>query len=147
MPRGALLAVLALVALAIVAGVLYSLVLGERLLYPDESEYLQLARSLATQGRYSLDGIHPTAARPPGYPLILTPVIALGGSVFATRLLNFLALAASLALLHRLLRRHGFPIAAIIGPALVLGYPILFYTAGTLYPQTVGTTLLLLVLT
>ena len=45
-----------------------------------------------------------------------------------------------------MLRLSGFGVAGLIAAMLLATYPVLFYAAGTLYPQTVGVFLLLLVL-
>jgi 4-amino-4-deoxy-L-arabinose transferase-like glycosyltransferase len=134
-----------LVAALLVAGVAYAIALGGELRFADEREYLTLARSL-TQGRYSLDGIHPNATRPIGYPLLLSVFLAAGAGVELLRSLNFLALAGSALLTWRIVKRVHGPLAGLVGAGLVAGYPVLFYAAGTLYPQTICAALLLLAL-
>jgi hypothetical protein len=137
--------VLGLAGLILISGVVYSYQLGGRLRYPDEHEYLRIAQNLAAGGGYSVDGQHPTAFRPPGYPAVLSVLLAMGLPVFALRIFNFAALCASAMLLHAILRpRSG--VGAVIGGAWVLLYPLFFYTAGTLYPQTFASTLFLLIL-
>ncbi|MGI8440906.1 MAG: hypothetical protein ACR2NV_12095 [Thermoleophilaceae bacterium] len=133
---GALAAALALLVLA--AGVAYSVVLGPAPRFPDEVEYLRLAESLASGAGLSLDGVRPTAFRPPGYPAALAPVIALGGGPVAARALNFALLAGAMGLAWLVLHRRGHPVAAGLAPVLMAGYPVLFYTAGTIYPQTLA---------
>ena len=133
---GALAAALAL--LMLVGGVAYSLALGPGPRFPDEIEYLRLAENLASGAGLSLDGVRPTAFRPPGYPAALAPVVALGGGPVAARVLNFALLAGAMGLAWLALRDRGHPLAAVLAPALMAGYPVLFYTAGTLYPQTLA---------
>jgi len=133
---GALVAALALLVLA--AGVAYSVVLGPAPRFPDEVEYLRLAESLASGAGLSLDGMRPTAFRPPGYPAALAPMVALGGGPVVARALNFGLLAGAMGLAWLLLRRRGHPVAAALAPVLMAGYPVLFYTAGTIYPQTLA---------
>lgn len=128
----------------LLAGGLYALVLGNHLRFlPDEAEYLQLATHLAEGRGYSLDGQSPTAFRAPGYAVFLSIFVALGARVIHLRLVNVLALALSLPLVFTLLRRHGDPPAAAVGVLLVLAYPVLLFTAGTLYPQTLAALLFL----
>lgn len=130
----------ALLAAVLAGGLIYSFLLGDRLrYYPDEWEYLTLAENLVTQGIYSLDGEHPTAYRPPGYPLVLAFVRWLGGELLHLRLVNFVLLSASGYLAYRLLLERASKAAALLGALLVCGYPLAFYTAGAFYPQTLAT--------
>lgn len=129
--------------LQVVGGSLYSVWLGEEILFADESDYMRLAANLSEARRYSWNGVVPTAFRPPGYPFILSLGHALGAQLVHFRILNFLALATATYLLHRLLRESNQLLGAAISGLLVLGYPVLFYAAGTLFPQTIATTLLL----
>ncbi len=142
---GPLLIALLLVA-TLLAGAIYAVSLGADLRYPDEREYVAIARHLVAGQGYTIDGVTPTAYRAPGYPLVLAALIALGLDVVGLRVVNFMLLAGALWLLYRLLRREGFVLAALLAPLLLLGYPVIFYTAGTLYPQTLAMTLLLLAL-
>lgn len=135
--RAALLSFLLLGVMA--AGSAYSLRLGDRTRYPDERDYMVIAQNLAAKGVYSRDGVQPTAYRPPGYPVCLALVCRLGGSAVAARLLNYAALCGSLLLLYLLAGRKAGQAAVVLGA----GYVVLFYTASTLYPQTLATTLLL----
>ena len=135
-----------LAGLLLLAGLVYSAWLGDALRYlPDEEEYVTLAQNLAQSGSYSLDG-ELTAYRPPGYAAVLSLVSLLGGEIFHFRLLNFLLMAGSLLLVGRFLSRQGYNLGAVISGLLVVAYPVLFYSAGTLYPQTLAAFLFLLVL-
>ncbi len=133
-------------AIALVGGVVYSFMLGPELRYYDEMDYLGLAQRLVELGHYTQDGIAPTASRPPGYPAFLAIGIALGAGTQTLRIMNFVCLAASILLLYRLTGRIGGPLAGAIAAALALSYPLFFYAAGTLYPQTLASTLFLLAL-
>jgi hypothetical protein len=131
------------------AGLLYAVLLGPGLRFPDEGEYLRLAGNLVAGGGYSLDGVHPTAFRPPGYPTVLAPVVALGGGAVVARALNYVLLAGAVGVVFLVLRRAGHRLAAALTPVFVAAYPVVFYTAGTLYPQTLalfGVALLVLLL-
>lgn len=126
-------------ALFCASGFVYSMILGEMLRYPDEHDYIVLARHLAELEGYTFDGQIPTAYRPPGYPLLLAPLVALIDSVHAARLLNFVMLALAAYLLAGLVReqRSSFDHwqRACIVLALTFVYPVLYYTSGTLFPQ------------
>jgi hypothetical protein len=124
-------------------GLAYSIMLGNGLSYLDEKEYYAIARNLVTQGSYSLDGLHPTAYRPPGYPFLLSFLILLGSNVVALRVFNFICYAGSIFCLQKLIRFRVDPTAGTISTIAPLLYPVLFYTAGTLYPQIVASFLFL----
>jgi len=123
------------------AGALYSLWLGPELRYTDEVHYLELAEALAANGRYAVDGT-PTAYRPPGYPFLLAVQHALGIGVVGMRIANFLLLGLVILATGRLLALAASPLAGTLGAGVVAGFPVFFYTAGTLYPQTLGLALL-----
>jgi len=133
-------------AIVLVAGAVYSFVLGPDLHYYDERDYVGFAHGIVELGHYSRDGTTPTAIRPPGYPFFLAPWVALGANPPVLRTLNFACLAASILLLYVLARRIGGALAGVLASALALFYPIFFYAAGKLYPQTLASTLLLLLL-
>ena len=135
------------VVLTIVLGTAYSIYLGDELRFlPDEADYVSLAENVAQLGRYSLDGYNPTAFRPPGYPLVLVPVAYLKVGVVGFRVLNFVLLGGCIYLVSLILREQSTRFSAVIGAGLVFLYPVLFYTAGTLYPQTLAALLFLILL-
>lgn len=125
-----------------VATQLYAFSLGNTIRYPDEAEYLRLARNLVDIGQYTLDGSTPTAYRPPAYPLMLAAGMKLGLPVVALRAINTAILPACMGLLYLLLRRQ-YPAQAGIAVVLIMAYPVLVYTAATFYPQIPATALLL----
>src|SRR5262245_60489838 len=123
------------VAVVLLAGLIYASHLGPSLRFDDEREYLALAIQLAQSHQFSYDGEYPTAHRAPGYPFLLSLFLPLGAGIVQLRFLNFIALAASIYLLHRLLREQRTPLAGTVGALMVIGYPVLSYAEGTLYPQ------------
>ncbi|MDH4318629.1 MAG: hypothetical protein OEV64_09590, partial [Desulfobulbaceae bacterium] len=127
----------------LIGGLGYSLYLGDDLRFPDERHYHLLAENLAGGLGYTFDGVTPSAWRTPGYPLFLAVFIKMGCSIGLLRYLNFLALAGGLIIIRSILRLEKHQGGTSISSLLILGYPVLFYTAGTLYPQTVFTFLLL----
>jgi len=136
-----------LVALLLILGSAYAAYLGNTLRFlPDELDYRDLAQNLVATGMYTLDGKQPTAYRAPGYPVYLAALAFFGGKVVHFRLLNFLALAVVICCVFKILKEQSTPFAACFGALLVIGYPLAFYTAGTLYPQTLAAALLLLTL-
>ncbi len=129
----------------LIAGGVYAASLGTVLRFlPDEADYVQLASNLVAQGHYSLDGVEPSAFRAPGYPLLLSVIWGLGGGIPLLRFGNYVLLAATLVLVYKILQTRSTPFAPLLGILLALAYPVLFFTAGTLYPQTLGAFLFLL---
>ncbi|GAB3493886.1 ArnT family glycosyltransferase [Amycolatopsis cihanbeyliensis] len=134
-----------LVSLLVAGG--YAVHLGEALRYLDEEVYVRLAESVVAGLGYSADGVQPTAYRPPGYPFLLVPVHwVTGGSVLAMRFVGVLALAGCVWLAYRLGTRVSRPATGALAAACTAGYPLLVYTATTLYPQVPALLLLLAML-
>jgi 4-amino-4-deoxy-L-arabinose transferase-like glycosyltransferase len=135
-----------LVGVVLLAGIPYSFYLGDHLPYIDEREYYAIAKNVAYKHVYSADGEHPNASRAPAYPLVLSLLVFLGAGVPALRVLNFVALALSIYLLYAMVRSLVSDFAGVVAAMLVVCYPVLFYAAGTLFPQTLGALLFVLVL-
>jgi 4-amino-4-deoxy-L-arabinose transferase-like glycosyltransferase len=121
----------------------YSFLKGSDLAYIDEKWYFfDYAQNLAKFHIYSRDGITPSSYHPPLYPLLLGVVVKLGFGIIAARLLNFLTLFITLVCIYEILEQDSKNVASLFAVLIALMYPVLFYTAGTLYPQTVGALLL-----
>jgi len=132
--------------LVLIGGWIYSVRLGDTLRYWDEEEYFIYVKNFLNTRNFTFDGNHPTALRPPGYPFILMALGAVGVDRIGLRMLNFVALAASIIILYFWLKDHLDAIAGLIAVGLTVCYPVLFYAAGTFFPQTLGASLLLLTL-
>jgi hypothetical protein len=133
-------------AIILIAGIFYSLNLGNELRFHDEQVYYKLATNLVSHHLFSMDGQHSSLFRPPGYSLFLAPFVFLGCNVIVLRILNFVALVICVILIYCILKKLVSPRAGLIGAFLVASYPVLFYTAGTLYPQILAACIFLLVL-
>jgi 4-amino-4-deoxy-L-arabinose transferase-like glycosyltransferase len=134
-----------LIALFILAGGIYSFYLGNDFRFlPDEANYFNLATNLAFKGEYSLNGAQLTTYRPPGYPFFLAPFRRIGFNIVGLRILNYFTLGLAIYVLYKLLEKRFAPLAGLLGAILVMAYPVVFYTAGTLYPQTFASLLLVL---
>lgn len=127
-----------------VTGIALSIHSGSVLRYPDEREWTRLGMNLAAHHSFSFDGIHPTASRPPGYPLFLALPLLIGVGNLGLRLIHVALFLISAVLLSLLARRLYSNFVAAISVLLVICYPILLYVSTLLLPQTLGTTLLLL---
>jgi hypothetical protein len=137
---------LALLACIVLGGLIYSVHLGSTLRYLDEGEYYTLANNIVGKHQYTLDGVHPSAFRPPGYPLFLSLFISFGAGIAHLRFLNFLILAGCVYLVSHMLEEQFSLFASLTGTALIICYPVFLYAAGTLYPQTLGSLLFLTIL-
>jgi len=127
------------------AAIGYSFYLGDTLRYPDERWYFNdYAQNLAKSRMFSRNGTEPTAFHPPLYPLLLGVLVMLGGGIITARLINFLALFITLLILFFWLEKRHSGLAPVFSLILTLAYPVLFYTASTLYPQTIGALFLVL---
>jgi hypothetical protein len=136
-----------LLLLYLLAGVIYSAVLSPVARFPDEEEYLKLSYNLLHGPGYSMDGVHLTASRPPGYAFFLSAIQAVGGGFFSFRVIQFLLLGATILLVYRLCSERKIFAGLLIVTCLVICYPVLFYTSATLYPQTLSGFLFMLALT
>jgi 4-amino-4-deoxy-L-arabinose transferase-like glycosyltransferase len=135
------------VGLSVVIAGGYSLILGNDLRFYDEQVYVGMVHSMAGGHGVSLDGVQPSAYRPPGYLFLLLPVyLVTGGSVLAMRLVGVLALAGSVWLVYLLGRRAHQPGTGALAAIVVAVYPLLIFTATTLYPQVPALFLLLLMI-
>lgn len=114
--------------------------------YQDETDYTTIARNLVTHQSYSFDGATPTAMRPPGYVFFLAVFLYFGAGIAFLKFLNFIALAAAFLIINRALDREAGPEGSAIRLIFLFCYPVLFYTAGTLYPQIIAGTLFILLL-
>jgi hypothetical protein len=136
--------VLALCALVFLAGTAIALARGDSLPYVDEHDYYAIATSVAGGHGFNLEG-RPTAWRPPAYPLLLAVPTALGAGIPQLRILNAGLLALAIYFTHALVRTAAPPPAGLVAAILAAGYPVLLYASGTLFPQTLGALLLVVV--
>ncbi len=126
----------------------YSIYLGNSLRYPDERWYFEEhAQNWARSFIFSRDGVTPTAFHPPAYPIFLGILVFLGLNVTGVRLVNFLILYLTLLVLYKWVSMRSTGLAPLLVILFAFCYPVLFYTAGTLYPQTFGTFFLILAIT
>ena len=126
-----------------VAGLGYSVYLGDALRYPDEQMYYAFAQNVSRHLGFSLDGLTPSAAKSPGYSFLLSVVMLISDSLLMARSFGYLTLCVSLWLVFVLVRRHSTAAFGLLGVILGVAYPVLFYTASTLFPQLVGAVLFL----
>jgi 4-amino-4-deoxy-L-arabinose transferase-like glycosyltransferase len=116
---------------------------GPQLRYGDEQAYRQMAVDLIHRHVYTTDGLRPSAYRPPGYAWFLLPAVFLGASNVALRILNAICLSGAQLFLFLLVRCIARESTAAIAVILTLAYPVLLYSATLLFPQTLGSALLL----
>jgi hypothetical protein len=136
-----------LLALYVIAGVVYSFLLPAVGRFPDEREYLALTDHLLHGPGFSMDGTHLTAIRSPGSPFFMAPIEVLGGGIVATRVCQFLLTGGIVLLISRLFPEKDLDAAVLMTTGVILLYPLFFYTSATLYPQTLAAFLFVLALT
>lgn len=115
---------------------------GPELHFYDEHEYVAIATNIVQKGTFSVDGIHPTAFRAPLYPALLSIFLWVGASIIHLKLVNAVLFTAASFLLSDFLAERYSPTAGLLSSVMVFLYPVLIYTAGTLYPQILGTFLI-----
>jgi hypothetical protein len=145
-------------ALVVFAGAVLCFRLGNRVQSLDETEFIELAQSLAQNGQFAhintpggenyteripAGTLVQTAYRAPGYPFFLAPFTRLMRGYPVLRFANFILLAAGLVILFHTLRTIHSPLAGLLAVLGVLAYPVVIYTATTLYPQNLESFLLL----
>jgi len=135
-----------LLLLYFIAGVIYSACLAPVPQISDAEEYLKLSYNLLHGPGYSMDGVHLTAGRPPGYAFFLAFVRSMDHGFLGIRLAQFLLLAGTIFLVYRVCSEKKMFAGLFIVTGLVICYPVLFYTSGTLYPQTLAAFLFMLAL-
>jgi len=117
---------------------------GERIKSADEPDYLVIANSMAFNGSFAMEDGTPTAYRAPGIVFFLAPLVRLGAGIVELRMANAVLVGLSLLLLFSLVRRNAGPLAGLVAVAMVPLWPVVIYTATTLYPQTLGAFLVVL---
>lgn len=125
------------VLLLILAGLLGSAVRPIWTIDPDASQYLSLGRSLAAGDGYALDGV-PHTKYPPGLPLLLGGLSALGGpdayGLFHAALVA--ALLTAVLLSHALARRLGYPPPVALAVAAAVGLSQTLFDLSVIYLRT-----------
>ena len=130
--------IVALVAVGlIIAGAVYSLILGNELRYWDENEYYSVSKNLRL-GMFSLNGENPTAFSAPGYPILLYMLSWIIPQIVFLRFFNFIFLGVNILLIYFLIKKNFSAAAGALTAIVIAIYPLFFYTAGTLYSQTAG---------
>lgn len=124
-----------LIVITFLTGTVYAVYLGTSFSFYDEYEYYTIAKNIVHNRIYSLNGVTSTAWRPPVFPLFLAPFIFAHADVIMLRFVNIAVFCTAMALLFHLLKRES-PLAGVLSVIGIMAYPVLFYTAGTLYPQT-----------
>jgi hypothetical protein len=119
---------------------------GTELTYFDEKEYMSIAHNLAEDGIFSLDGEHYTAYRPPLFPAVLSLILRFGGGITVMKSVNIAFLTAATFLMSMMLLKRFGPYAAVASVGLTVLYPIIWYAAGTIYPQVMGSFLLIAII-
>ena len=111
---------------------------GGRIKSADEPGFLENAQSLAFQGSFATAEGELTAYRAPGLSFFLAPFVRAGAGVTELRLANAVLVGLSLILIFHLVRRHFPSPAGLFAVTMIPLWPVVIYTATTLYPQTLA---------
>jgi hypothetical protein len=130
------------VALLVLEGVASLLLSGRKLRYPDERQYLKLAERMHDGQGYVNDRGEPTAQWPPGYPFFLSLVFRISRDPIALKTANLLLLALIIGLLPKFDLTRAVWDGVLTNGQIAL-YPLFFYCACTLYPQILGSLILI----
>lgn len=133
----------ALVALTISVLVIRS---GDTVRSLDEPDFMMIAETLVETGTFAIEPDKPTAYRAPGLVFLIAPVVALGAGLMEARLTGGVLVGLGMLLLFDLVRRHAGALSGLLSVTMVMTWPVVIYTATTLYPQTLAALLLVLTL-
>ena len=122
----------------------FSIWSGNQTKWPDELEYVGIAKRLVAGFGFSNEALQLSAFRPPGYPFMISLVYQINESVLLAKFINVLALTATAWLLSLIVKVVA-PSGRIFAPFLVLIYPLFTYASGMLAPQILGGFLFVLV--
>ncbi len=112
----------------------------------DPDGYRALAQNLVERGIFGY-GETPTAYRPPLYPLILTPLVALGdGSTAAIGILHVVLGVATVGLAYRLANLWGLERLSVVAAGLVAVDPLLLMQSTIVMTETLAVFLAVLAL-
>jgi hypothetical protein len=125
------------VLVVLLAGLLGSAIRPVWTIDPDASQYLSLGRALAAGEGYALDGV-PHTKYPPGLPLLMGGLVAVGGpeayGLFHAALVA--ALLAAVLLSHALVRRLGYPPPVALAVAVGVGLSQTLFDLSIVYLRT-----------
>lgn len=113
--------------------------------YADEQLYWELALSMS-HGEGYLEGGVPSTSRPPGYPLVIAPLQRIAERPILPKVANVLFLVVTAMLVGAIARLiSGSSRAVPLSYGIILLFPIVHYSSGTLYPQIFGSMLFALI--
>lgn len=114
---------------------------GNQNRYQDEIEYYTIAGNIVNGNGFSWTESQPTAYRPPVYPALLAALRYVSDSTMLPKFLNIIFIGASIIFFSRISKKIS-PGSEIYIPLLFMIYPVIPYSATTLYPQLLGMFLL-----
>ncbi len=136
--------VLVICGLISLVSIAYCIWSGNQINWPDESEYIGIAKRLVAGLGFTNGKLELSALRPPGYPFYLSLIYHIHASVLLAKITNVVALTAT-AWIISLIVKSITPLGQVFAPLLVLAYPLFIYLTGMLVPQILGSFLFVLV--
>lgn len=114
--------------------------------FTDEKTYYDLTKNLEWNNVYALDNLAPTAIKPPGFSFALYIFFKISANINFIKVINFLFYILCIFTGGLIVKRYSYNTSPVLYAILICLYPVLFYTASTLYPQTLAALLFLLIL-
>ncbi|MCJ7509039.1 MAG: radical SAM protein [candidate division Zixibacteria bacterium] len=120
--------------------------LGPEFYWADERDYDKIATNLIEGKGYTLDGVEPTAFRPPGQSIFLASLYFLfGHDLLLVRIVQSILGSLACLLVYLICIKLSFSqLCSILAGILAALYPYNIYAAGSFYPINLLTLLLLL---
>jgi hypothetical protein len=110
---------------------------GNQTRWPDELDYVGIAKRLVSGFGFVNQELQPSAFRPPGYPFVIFLIYQIHESILLAKIVNVFALSATAWLLSLIVKAVA-PGGRIFAPLLVLIYPLFIYSSSVLVPQILG---------
>lgn len=102
----------------------------------DAAQYYNIANNILAKNMCSIDGIHPTAVRSPGYPLIIAMVISIAGkNVNTIYVFQALINLATIILVYLSLKRAGVSSVHRVTTIVIFTFSTSFVYVNVLYAE------------
>ncbi|QKM64061.1 hypothetical protein DCO17_01740 [Polynucleobacter tropicus] len=126
-----------------ILGSVYISTAGDKVNWPDEKIYIEIATNLNKGQGYVNELSEPSAFRPPGYPFLISILYKAKSAPLIAKIANLIFLILTTYILEKIIRFTS-PSGAIFTPLAIFAYPLFIYASGILIPQIFGSFLFIL---